>query len=214
MSFYINNNNQNKPGVIHGNPLNHLCERALIEVPKIFDACIIKCSDSGIILNASGNNPAGPAEPLTYISAESSGLATVTNTVVVRIESEPNYANVSCDVNIPVTITYRDAIGQIGTAMAIITLAESAVLFVPQAALSPVEIKATAMFSSTIGTYSGNNIFNVTGCAQIILKVVSMVDLLVPSYGYPVIPPCQSNPVAQCPGMFEIPLYPSATPRG
>ena len=52
--------------------------------------------------------------------------------------------------------------------------------------------------------------FTVTACIQIVLKVTAEVDLLVPSYGYPTIPPCQMAPDTVCPGIGELPLYPTA----
>ena len=77
---------------------------------------------------------------------------------------------------------------------------------------TPVEIKANAVFSSQIGSYSGENTFTVTGCLQVVLKVTALVDLLVPSYGYPVIPPCQACQNCQaCQGLADLPLYPTAS---
>ena len=213
MSFYINNNNQSKPGALNGNPLNALCEKALIEVPKVFDSCIIKKNELVVIVHAECCNPPNPQKPLTFISAESSVTerVKVTNVVIDRLNNAPNFANVSCEVHVPVIITYRDERGVLGTASGNVKFEESVVLFVPQAALSPVEIKAMAMFSSVSGSYSGGDDFSINSCCQIILKVVSFVDLLVPSYGYPLLPPSQSTPVQQqCAAMFDLPLYPTA----
>ena len=47
MSFYINNTNPNKPGVISGNPLNGICEKVLIETTKVFDACVCSSTETG-----------------------------------------------------------------------------------------------------------------------------------------------------------------------
>ncbi len=82
----------------------------------------------------------------------------------------------------------------------------------PQPSLSPINITATATFASTIGTFSGENTFTVTGCIQILLKVTAVVDLLVPSFGYPVVPPCQQAPAnSACQALADLPLYPTAT---
>ena len=84
-------------------------------------------------------------------------------------------------------------------------------LFVPQPSLSPVDIKVNAVFSSQIGTFTGDNTFTVTGCLQIVVKVTAVVDILVPSYGYPVLPPCQSCQTGSvCPALDNLPLYPTA----
>lgn len=214
MSFYINNTNPSRPGPISGNFGNGICEKVLIEVNKVFDACISQTTEQGIVLNLTDLTPADPALPLTYISAENTPgeTATVSNVVVDRLETAPNYANVSLDVTIPVTVTYRDANGVLGTGTTSITVSKSVVLFVPQPSATPVNITAQGLFSSRIGSYTAENTFTVTGCIQIIIKVMALVDILVPSYGYPVIPPChEAENGGACPGFPDTPLYPTAT---
>ncbi|MBE7074062.1 MAG: hypothetical protein E7379_03120 [Clostridiales bacterium] len=215
MSFYINNTNQNRPGPINSNSLGGICEKVLIEATKVFDSCVSRSTESGILLNLTGNNPANPALPLTFISAETQigSEVTVSDIVIDRIENNPNYANVSMNITIPITVTYRDANGVIGTATSSITISKCSMLFVPQPALSPVSITASAIFSSSIGAYNPENSFIVTACIQVLIKVTAQVDLLLPSFGYPVIPPCQAceNNNAACPGLDNLPLYPTAT---
>ena len=213
MSFYINNTNQNKPGPINGNAVSGICEKILIETTKVFDACICTTTEQGIILSLSGFNPADPALPLTFVTAENTINAqpTVTDLVIDRLDTCPNYANVSFVVTIPVTVTYRDTNGVLGTASATVTVNKSVILFVPQPALTPVDIDVNAIFSSRIGVFTAPNIFTVTGCIQIIVKVTSVVDVLVPSFGYPCLPPCQAAPTQACPGFQDLPIYPTAT---
>ena len=214
MSFYINNTNPNRPGPLSGNPLNGICEKVLIETTKVFDACVSQTTETGIILPVTSFNPANPVQPLTYISAQNQigSPVTVTDVVVVRLSDSPNYANVTLTITVPLTVTYRDANGVIGTGTSSITIQKSTVLFVPQPSMAPVDITATAAFSSTIGSYTAENTFTVTGCLQIVIKVTAVVDLLIPSYGYPVIPPCQACQNCNvCPGVGDLPLYPTAT---
>lgn len=213
MSFYINNNNQCRPGPICGNATSGLCEKALIEVRKVFDACRSIVSDTGITVTLSNFDPASPTTPLTFISAASDpeNPATVTNVVIDRIDGRPNFANVSATVNIPIVVSYRDANGTLGTADATVTEQRNVVLFVPQPSVTPVEITTFAAFSSSIGTINTEGTSaTLTGCIQIILKVVATVDMLVPSYGYPVIPPCQQSQSTVCPGIADLPLFPTA----
>ena len=213
MSFFINNNNNtNKPGPIVGNPLNGICEKALIEVTKVFDACVSITHESGIILTATDFDPPAPVLPLTYISAETdfSKPTTVTNVMIDRIESRPNFANVTATITIPIIISYRDNNGVLGSATSSLTITKTCILYVPQPSLSPINITAVGTFSSVIGTFTAPDIFTVTGCYQIIIKVTAVVDLLVPSYGYPLLPECQSSPDTLCPGIADIPIYPSA----
>lgn len=214
MSFYINNTNPNKPGPICGNATNGICEKILIETIKVFDACVCSTTETGIILPVTDFLPANPVQPLTFLNAENTAgeNATISDVVVDRLETCPNYANVSFTLTIPVTVTYRDANGTLGTALSTLTVNKSVLLFVPQPALSPVDITAVGTFSSRIGTFTAPNVFTVTGCIQVIVKVVSVVDVLVPSYGYPTLPPCKQAPQQNaCPGLDDLPIYPTAT---
>ncbi|MBQ8444506.1 MAG: hypothetical protein IJX25_04050 [Clostridia bacterium] len=215
MSFYINNTNTNRPGPINSSALNGICEKVLIEATKVFDSCVSRSTESGIILELTGFNPANPVLPLTYISAENQigSDVIVSDIEIERIENNPNFANVSMNITIPITVTYRDAEGTIGTATSSVVVSKCSMLFVPQPALTPVTIKATALFSSRTGTFNGDNTFIVTACLQIVIKVTAEVDLLLPSFGYPVIPPCQTceSTNKSCPGIENLPLYPTAT---
>ena len=214
MSFYINNTNPNRPGPINGNAMGGICEKVLIETTKVFDACVSQTTETGIVLPVTNQNPASPALPLTFISATNQigSSVTVSDIVIDRIDQNSNYANVSMTITIPLTVTYRDANGVIGTGTSSITINKSAVLFVPQPSFTPIDIKASAVFTSTIGTYTAENTFTVTGCLQIIVKVTAVVDLLIPSFGYPVIPPCQACQNCQaCQGLSDLPLYPPAS---
>ena len=213
MSFYINNTNPSRPGPIVGNPLNGICEKILIETTKVFDACVSQSTETGIVLPVTDLTPAGPATPLTFVSAANAPNepVVISDLVVDRLESCPNYANVSATVTIPVVVTYRDNNGVLGSGRSTITVSKNVVLFVPQPSVTPVNISASAVFSSDIGTSTGESTFTVTGCLQVIIRVTAVVDVLVPSYGYPVIPPCHSAPATSaCPGLFEMPLYPTA----
>ncbi len=214
MSFYINNSNPNKPGPLSGNALNGICEKILIETTKVFDACLCSTTETGIILAVTDFEPANPVLPLTYLSAENTvgQTATISDLVIERLDTCPNYANVSFTLTIPVTVSYRDANGTIGSALSTITVTKSVIMFVPQPSLTPVDITAQGVFSSRIGTFTAPNIFTVTGCIQVIIKVVSTVDVLVPSYGYPTLPPCQTAPQqSACPGLNDLPIYPTAS---
>ena len=181
MSFYINNPSSCRPGGICGNPLTGLCEKALIEVTKVFDACRRQTTEIGLTLPLSNFNPAGPALPLTYISATQSGSPIVSDVVIDRIPQRPNFANVSATITIPIVVSYRDANDVLGTAESSIVVTENVVLFVPQPSIIPVNITAFATFTSTIGTIDApGTTATVTGCLIIIIKVVADVDILVP----------------------------------
>lgn len=210
MSFFSNNRTDNKcPGPITGNPLNGLCERVCIQTNKVFDSCRKQISVSGQSVTLTNITPEGLVEPFTFVSGQSNGNATLTNLVVDRFADRPNFARVSATVNIPLTITFTDANGTEGTGTANLTFDEDVILFVPQPSVIPFTIDVFAGLVIPDATYTGNNTFTVDACVQIILRVVVNTNILVPSYGYCPIPPCQEFSSSDvCPGFFDLPIYP------
>ena len=211
MSFYTDS----RPGIFPGqtnNPLNGLCERISIQATKVFDACMYQAQLENYQLEVTNFNPANPTLPLNYISAYSTNVQpTVRNLVITRFDDRPNFARVEADIDIPVIVTYTDANNVTGTGTATVTIHQDVVLYVPQPSIMPINVVAFANASSTIGTFTGDSTFNVTLCVTLILKVVAEVDVIVPSYGYTPIPPCTPYTGDEvCPGMFDMPLYPTA----
>ena len=211
MSFFTDS----RPGIFPGltnNPLNGLCERIAVQVKKVFDACMNQSQFENYRLTVSNFNPENPAFPLTFISAYSTNApAQVANLVITRFDDRPNFARVEADINIPVIVTYTDANGVTGTATATVTIHQDVILFVPQPSIVPINVEAFANVSSTIGNFVGDNTFSITMCVTLILKVVADVDVIIPSYGYTPIPPCTPFTGDEvCPGMFEMPLFPTA----
>lgn len=212
MSFYLNNTSNCKPCPLKNSGVGSICEKVLIETTKVFDECLSQTQEIGLQLTISAYSPESPTEPLTFISAQATGSGVVVSDVVIdRVADRPNFANVSATITIPVVVTYRDSAGTVGTGTTSISVTKSAILFVPQPSMTPIEVKAMAALVSTSGTYSGNNIFTINACLYVVLKIVGDVDILVPSYGYPQIPECQeiSTP---CPGLNTISFFPVAQP--
>ena len=212
MSFYTDS----RPGIFPGqtnNVMNGLCERISIQVTKVFDACMNQTQIENYSLTLTDFNPANPATPLTFVSGSSMGSsATVTNLVITRFDDRPNFARVQANINIPVTVTYTDANGVPGTATGVITIAQDVVLYVPQPSLTPIDVIAfgsAVIATATFNPETGG--FTISACVTTILKVVAVVDVLVPSYGYTPIPPCTPFTGDEvCPGVFDLPLYPTA----
>jgi len=212
MSFYTGNrNNICCPGPINGNPLNGLCERVCIQTKKVFDSCMkqLLIQNQQVTVTYTGT----PTEPLTFVGATSTlGVpATITNLVVDRLFDRPNYARVSGNVNVPLTISFTDATSAPGTGTGTVVVPFDVVLFVPQASIIPYFIEAFASASSTIGSYTSSHLFTIDICLTIIIKVVVEADLCIPSYGYCQIPPCTEFTEDQCSGVFDLPLFPTAT---
>ena len=209
MSFLCNFQSDKCPGQINGNPLNGLCEKVCLQVKKVFDACMQQNQLTDIVLNITNLTPANPTYPLTFISAKSTtSQGQISNLLIDPLSERPNCARVRADVTIPVSVAYTDANGVEGIATATITITKDVILNIPSASIMPYNVEAVVSLVSTQGTYSGENQFIIDACVSIIIKIVMEVELLVPSYGYAAIPPCQEYTQEVCAGFFELPMYP------
>ncbi len=209
MSFFSSNRTTRCPGPMTGNPLNGLCEKACLEVKKVFDACQKQVQEVNAPVTVTSYNPDSPTQPLTYVSTQAiAGATEIRNLVVDRFDDKPCFARVTGDVVVPLEINYTDANGVAGTALANITVNTDVVLYVPQPSVFPFHIEALVSAAIPDGEYIGNNQFSLDMCITIILKVVVEAEILVPTYGYCPIPTCQDYTKDVCNGFFDLPLYP------
>ncbi len=209
MSFFCNFQSDKCPGPISGNPLNGLCEKVCVQVKKVFDACMQQSQLNGIVLNITDLDPSDVTYPLTFVSAKSSASqGTISNLLVEPLPERPNSARVKADITIPVTVAYTDANGVEGVATSSVTVTKDVILNIPAASIMPYSVESVVSLVSTLGTYTAENQFTIDCCVSIILKIVMEVELLVPSYGYTPIPPCQEYTQEVCAGFFELPMYP------
>ena len=209
MSFFCNFQSDKCPGQISGNPLNGLCEKVCVQAKKVFDACMQQTQLTGIVLDVTNLTPDNPTYPLTFISAKSTtSQGVISNLLIEPLAERPNSARVRTDVIIPVSVAYTDANGVEGAATSTITVTKDVILNIPSASIMPYNVEALVSLVSTQGTYTGENQFTVEACVTIILKIVMDLELLIPSYGYAAIPPCQEYTQEVCAGFFELPMYP------
>lgn len=213
MSFYSNFQSDKCPGAITGNPLNGLTEKVCIQAEKIFDAAIKQTQIENYTLAITDPTPENPTYPLTFVSARSTtSQATVTNLNIER-QTEKPCARVQATVTIPVEVLYTDAAGVDGSATGTVSIPVDVLLYVPSPSIIPFSLNAVVSVVAPEGTFvSATEGFTVSLCATIILKIAMPVEILVPSYGYCVIPPAQEYSQEVCAGFFELPLYPQARP--
>lgn len=213
MSFYSGNCSNCKPGPITNNPLNGLCEKACIETKKVFDACMKQVQENDVNITVTGFTPADPVLPLTFVSCSSDTTnVTINDLVVDRFDDRPCFARVTGSVSVPVTINYTDANGVAGSATGSVNVSQDVVLYVPQPSIVPYQIEAFANLVCSDGEFVGDGVFSVDICLTLITKVVVVADILVPTYGYCQIPPCQEFTQDVCTGFFDLPLYPAQQP--
>ena len=213
MSFYSNFQSDKCPGAITGNPLNGICEKVCIQAEKVFDACIKQTRIENYALALTDLDPADPTYPLTFVSARSlTAQATVTGLTIDR-QIDKHCARVQATVSIPVEVLYTDAAGVEGSATGTVSIPVDVLLHVPAPSIMPFSVSAVVSVVAPEGTFvSATEGFTVSLCATVILRVSMPVELLVPSYGYCVIPPAQEYSQEVCAGFFELPLYPQTKP--
>ena len=215
MSFFSNFQSDKCPGSITGNPLNGLMEKVCIQAKKIFDAGVKQTRLENYSLTLTDITPATVTYPLTFVSARSvSAEATVTNLTVER-QPDKQCARVQATVTIPVEVLFTDANGVDGSANATVSLPVDAFLYVPAPSIMPFSVRALVSVVAPDGTYNDETQgFNVSLCVTLIIKISMPVEVLVPSYGYCMIPPLQEYSQEVCAGFFELPLYPQGRPGG
>lgn len=214
MSFFSSSRTENMPGPIYGNPLNCLCEKVCLQTRKVFDACLKREHIEDMPITLTNFMPANPTPPLTFVSGASSQTepVTFTNVQITRLTDRPNFATVSVTAQIPIDIVYTDANGVQGTATGYIMMDESVILFVPQASMVPVRVEPVASVVVPQAEFTSGTEIVLDACVMLIIKIVADVEILVPSYGYCNIPPCQEASQDVCQGFFELPLFPSSQP--
>ena len=209
MSFYSNFQSDKCPCAITGNPLNGLTEKVCIQAEKIFDACIKQSQLENYTLTLTDLSPENPTYPLTFVSARSTtSEATVTNLNVER-QTDRHCARVQATVSVPVEVLYTDANGVDGSATATVSIPVDVLLYVPAPSIMPFTVRAVVSAVAPDGVFDATTeTFVVSVCATVIIKIAMTVEMLVPSYGYCVIPPAQEYSQEVCAGFFELPLYP------
>ena len=190
-------------------------ERICIQATKVFDACMKQITLQQTTINITDVTTT-PTLPLRFVNGRStSTTGTIQNLVVERLVERPKYGRVQGDVLVPVEITYIDANNVEGNGT--ITIPVDVVMYLPEPSIIPYQIQASVSCVIPDGTYTGtetiedvtNYIFTVNACVTVILKVTMDVELIVPTNGYAVIPPCQDYTEEVCSGYFELPLYPN-----
>jgi len=194
-------------------------DKVCIQTKKVFDACLKQVTQENMTLMLTNTNPENPVVPLTFVSGRSlSSVGVVTNLVVDRMPDKPKCGRVQCDVTIPVEVSYVDANGIEGSGTGNLVVHQDVVMSLPDPSIVPYEIEAVVSAVCPDGLFLGTATindeavlqFSVVTCISIILKIIIRVDIVIPAYGYAVIPPCQEFTQEVCEGFFDLPLFPDS----
>ncbi|MBQ7643135.1 MAG: hypothetical protein IJS67_04455, partial [Clostridia bacterium] len=177
---------------------------------KVFDACIRQTQIDNVTLTLTNTTPANPALPLTFVRARNSTVspATVTDITVEPLPDRQNFARVQATITVPMEVVYTDANGAYGKGQSSFTFNTDIIMYIPDPSIIPYRIEAVVSVVAPHGADKDNHTLNVSCCVTAIMKVVMTVELLVPSYGYATIPPCQEYTQDVCSGFFDLPIYP------
>lgn len=209
MSFSNNCKPEKMPGPIKGNPMAGLCEKACIQVNKVFDACMKQETLQNVTITLCNIQPTTLTPPYKFISGKTPTTeASIANLMVTDLPDSHCCSRVSGEVRIPIQVIIVDSKGVQGVGEAVITIPKDVMLHTSAPSIMPYRIEAVATLVATDGSYVSGNCFTINACATVILRVIMQVELLVPSYGYAFIPPCQEFTQEVCDGIFDLPLYP------
>lgn len=209
-------------------------ERACVQVKRVFDSCMqqeqiddvtirVTCvepvrEDCGC--NNDRNCPCPtdpdcngvippPFEPWNFVSARAAVTeANIRNLSIDRLCERPQFARVRGNVDIPLEILFTDARCNEWIGHAVITVTKDVLLCIPDDSIVPFCLENMVSAVGVSGTYKGGNEFEIDICVTIILKVLAKVELLIPTYGYCPIPPCEEYAENVCDEFFSLPLYP------
>lgn len=235
MYSYKNANPSCCPGTIAGNVLDGLDEKICIQVQRVYDSCLQQeqltnvdvtitsyaqvvntccCNSSACCGNETETVPptSAPVPPITFESCRSSTMdVDISNLSVERLCDRPCFARVRGRVQIPIDILFTDSrcVEYIGKG--VVTVNKDVLLAVPDESIVPFTLEGMASAVCVAGSYRGDNVFRLTVCVTIVLKVLAKVEILVPSYGFCPIPPCEEFADSVCDEFFSLPLFPPAT---
>ncbi|MGI5900159.1 MAG: hypothetical protein ACOX8S_09615 [Christensenellales bacterium] len=219
MSFYSykNTNTDAMPGLIKGDSTKGLCERACVQVHKVYDSCLQQQQINNRDVEVTSlcaiccENDVTPVitPPITFESCRSAtSKGILRNLTIDRLCDRPNFARVRGVVDIPIDILFTDANCQEGIGRGVISVEKDVLMYIPDESIVPFCIESLVSAICVSGSYRGDNVFRLTVCVTIILKIVAEVDLLIPTYGYCPVPPCEAFAENVCDEFFSLPIFP------
>jgi len=185
------------------------------------NVCTCACNEcSGPITHAEAvENAASSPCPLpqpcgawTFESCRSSTIkGNISNLSIERMCDRPQFARVRCNVDVPIDILFTDQRCQEWMGQSSLTVAKDVLLCIPEESVIPFTIESLVSAICVSGNYIGNCTFEITICVSVVLKVLAEVDIMVPTYGFCEIPPCEEFAESVCDEFFSLPLFPQSS---
>ena len=135
----------------------------------------------------------------------------ISNLSVERMADRPQFARVRCAVDVPLDVLFLDQRCQEWMGQTTITVNKDILLCIPDDSIIPFTLESLVSAICVSGSYMGNCTFEITVCVTVVLKVIAEVDILVPTYGFCQVPPCEEFAENVCDEFFSLPLFPQSS---
>ncbi len=183
-----------------------------MQVKRVYDSClqqeqlddkIVTITSYAQVVNNCCNNccsdatetttpTSAPVPPITFESCRSTTTeGIIRNLSVDRLCDRPCFARVRATIDVPIDILFVDSrcVEYIGKG--VVSVDRDVLLSIPDESIVPYTLESMVSAICVSGQYLGDNRFKMTVCVTIILKVLANVEILIPSYGFCPIPPCE-----------------------
>lgn len=239
MSFYSykNANPGCCPGAIVGDATEGLVEKVCVQVKRVYDSCLQQeqldnqivtitriaqvvqgcntCGSCNCNCNAGNQETipptSNPVAPFTFESCRSTSTeGCIRDLTVERLCDRPCYARVRATIDVPIDILFVDSrcVEYIGKGC--VTVKKDVLMSIPDESIVPYTLESMVSAICVSGVHiPDTKSFNLTVCVTVILKVLAKVEILIPSYGFCPIPPCEEFADNVCDEFFSLPLFPS-----
>lgn len=132
----------------------------------------------------------------------------IRNLSIDRMCDRPQFARVKGIVDIPIDVLFTDDRCQEWMGTSIVSIQKDVLLAIPEESIVPFTLESLVSAICVSGQYIGNCKFEITICVTVVLKILAEVELMIPSYGYCQIPPCEEFAENVCDEFFSLPLFP------
>ena len=185
------------------------------------DGCSCTCNcrgcDSALTYNEAVENAENsacrpqPCGAWTFESCRSSTTCgVISNLTIDRLCDRPQFARVRGRISIPVDVLFVDQNCQEWMGRASVTVDKDVLMAIPDESIVPFTLESMVSAICVSGRYLGNCQFEITICVTVVLKILAEVELLVPSYGFCSIPPCEEFAENVCDEFLSLPLFPQS----
>ena len=152
-----------------------------------------------------------PCGAWTFESCRSSTTCgAISNLSIDRLCDRPQFARVRGRVSIPIDVLFLDQNCQEWMGRAMVNVDKDVLLAIPDESIVPFTLESMVSAICVSGKYLGNCQFCITICVTVVLKILAEVELMVPSYGFCAVPPCEEFAENVCDEFFSLPLFPQS----